>query len=541
MVTQPRQATRRQRQPDGERPERALLARRPDPPPADLHDRHPADGVLRVQQPARAEQRQRQVPGVVPQRGFGLQQLECPDHERGTLLRPAREDVGRPGQVRGEHGLFRVRLVRVANRTGRRGTHSRAVVEEVARAAQLDQHPEQQSSADTLGRCRGGRQQLARPEERSGVLLELPEHEQGAGPLPLPRRTVEDFTGQPARAYAVAGQAGALGRRREQRCGLGRLAHQPGRPLVRHRCRRVPPPRSLRLRGRRQLEGQLAVVAEGCLGAVPGPRRPRRQHGREGRMGLPTLGIPSPVPGGGSQQRMPECEHRSGEFQHPGRPVQALCGVQAAVGEGGGHRSQRLVVARRGQQDRRPAVGREDGQLALVDLPEPGGDRQRARQFGRAGPLHRGQEATALEQGQRVAGRVGRQTFRHHRSDVTAEQDGGIPARESGEAQVVGVVDHRSCLGPPASGQQERRPVVAQPAGREEQRLGGLLVQPGQVVDHHQQRRRLGRRREQRQGGRRHAEAVTAARGPSSPRLPAARPAAGRSATTGGVARPRRL
>ena len=225
-------------------------------------------------------------------------------------------------------------------------------------------------------------------------------------------------------------------------------------------------------------------------------------------MRLPALGGPGPVPGRRPQQRVPEGNDRVPLLQDSGGLVQAPSGVQPARGERVGQRGQRLVVAGGGEQHRGPAAGGQPGQLLLVEVAEPGGHRQRRRQGGRAGALHRGEDAAALEQGERVARGLGGQPVGDHRGVLAPEQPAGVGGRQSGERLAVDVVDGRSGSRARPPGQQKGDPVVPQPAGGEQQRVAGLPVQPGQVVDDHQQRRRLGRGGEQAQGGGGHGEAL---------------------------------
>ena len=161
-----------------------------------------------------------------------------------------------------------------------------------------------------------------------------------------------------------------------------------------------------------------------------------------------------------------------------------------------------------GEQHRGPAAGGQPGQLLLVEVAEPGGNRQRRRQRGRAGALHRGEHPAALEQGERVARGLGGQPVGDHRGVVPPEQPAGVGRRQSGERLAVEVVDGRSRTRARPPGQQKGDPVVPQPAGGEQQRVAGLPVQPGQVVDDHEQRRRLGGGGEQAQGGGGHGEAL---------------------------------
>ena len=226
-------------------------------------------------------------------------------------------------------------------------------------------------------------------------------------------------------------------------------------------------------------------------------------------MRLATLGTPGPVPGRRPQQRVPEGQDDTNLVQHPGSLVHAPRRIQAAISERAGDRGQHLVVTRRGEQDCCPATGRQAGELLLVQVPEPSGNRHRRGQRGRAGALHRGEHPAALEQGQRVARGLDGQLVGDHRGEVSPEQLGGVAGRQSSERLAFEVFDGRSRTGARPPSQQEGDAVVPQPAGREQQRVGGLPIQPGQVVDDDEQRLRLGGRGEQAQGCRSNGEAVT--------------------------------
>ena len=193
-------------------------------------------------------------------------------------------------------------------------------------------------------------------------------------------------------------QVGALGRggQRERAGGLG---HQAGRPLYATDAGRscAAPPRSGRCP---PAPGPAPGRSPRPPGPVPGSRGPGRQRVGEGRVGLPSLGGPGPMPG-----RRPE------EGMLEGKPPRPPTNTSVASARHcGGSTPRAASAAQRGQassdwprRQPRPSRRLTARPTPLVQAAQPGRHRHRLRQFRRAGPLHPGEGAAALQQGERVA------------------------------------------------------------------------------------------------------------------------------------------
>ena len=266
------------------------------------------------------------------------------------------------------------------------------VVEEVAGPGELDQHPEQQP-ATCVSAASAAAATAPRADEGAGA----PRAGRGRTahwPVRRPPLRRRGPAGQPVRAYAVAGQVGALGGRSQQSIASA-AQHRASRAFVRHR----DGPRS------RAAPSDWAVAASpGQAGRHPDAASARCQVRAEPagsaaarRMRPRRSALPGLVPGRRPQQRVrkvrttPACSSTpaasSRHRQDPGRVRRARRRSGSAPGRGWPRRA-----------GPRPSLRGQAGELLVVQVPKPSGNWQRRGQRGRAGALHRGEHPTALEQ-----------------------------------------------------------------------------------------------------------------------------------------------
>ena len=125
--------------------------------------------------------------------------------------------------------------------------------------------------------------------------------------------------------------------------------------------------------------------------------------------------------------------------------------------------------------------------------------------------LGRGQAARQLQQGERVAARLGHDPVAH--ALVQAPEDrGGEQCARVGVGKPVHVelrqADERVLLRRLADGEHHRDPLGQQTPGDEREHQRGGLVEPLRVVDHADQRKRFGGLGQQAQDGHGHQEAI---------------------------------
>ena len=440
VVAQPGQSAGGQRQAEGERAQGALAARRPDPPPADLDDGNAADHVAA----GPAANARRAGPAT------------------GAADRPAATARTRAAPAPGPPEARPPPAARRRRRPLRRGR--RPASPAPGRPRRPARPPEPPPASSPPGRRGGSR---SRPSSTSTRSSSRPPR--AHRPLRRPptnssraRTKVPVYSSSWPRTNSALARSASPARRRRgppapagcartpspARWALSAAAASRGIASAGSRISRaarsyatdggrVAAPRSLGLGGGGQLQGQLPVVAGCRLGPMPGPRRAGRQRGSEGRMRLAPLGRPARCQAADRSSGCRKVRTTPACSSTPAASSRHCPGSSPRCGERVGDRGQRLVVAGRGEQDRGPASGRQAGELLLVQVAEPSGNRQRRGQRGRAGALHRGEHPAALEQGQRVARGLDGQPVGDHRGEVPPEQPGGVAGRQSSEAAGV--------------------------------------------------------------------------------------------------------
>jgi hypothetical protein len=328
-------------------------------------------------------------------------------------------------------------------------------------------------------------------------------------------RPVEGLAQEVAGPREPAAELGGVGRS-QQAEGAG-LAHrrEPGRAVERAGGRRVPAAREGVSGGLLERAGDVLVRLEGRRGEMPGaPVGGGRRIERLGQrtVGGAPLGRGRAVVDGGTHQRVAELEPAGLDGHQLGQLGLLQVVRLGAERTGGGQDGVQVAGVVGGRRQERPAgLGPERVGAAAEPPLDGGGGRQRLGDRLVAGQLGIGQQRRDLGQCQGVSGRQLHQPLDGGRGDRPGEGLVEQLARRLGVDPVERQLRQAARLDPRglalAVGQQHRHALVAEPAGSVQQGLGGLGVEPLQVVDQHQHAAVLGGRREQAQRGGRDREA----------------------------------
>jgi hypothetical protein len=322
---------------------------------------------------------------------------------------------------------------------------------------------------------------------------------------------VQQGLGLPERAGTAAG----LGRAEPPPAPGGRAAGERGGPLERGRGRRPAAALVGPLPGPFEFRRHGLVRSGSGHGQVPGPLL-----GVDGRVGGGAQGRVHPLPFGErsavvhrrADQRVPEAHRVPDGQQVPGLGGRGRPGGEPELLSG---LPQQLWVAGRigcGRQQQHPGVGGQPAYLPQVTLLELAADRHRVRQRRVAAQLAGSELLADLDQGQRVAVRLGHDLPGHGRVQLRTgrgrQQLDRVPFIQPGHDQTGQPAEQAGCGGGLADREDHGDGVRVQPAGHECERVSRFTIQPLSVVDQAEQRLPGGLVGQQAQGGQADQEPV---------------------------------